>query len=52
MYLIITTRPDIAYAIGKLSQHNQNPRIHNWVALTRILRYISGTRGYNILYDA
>ncbi len=43
IYLMITTRHDIAYAICKLSQHNQNPRIHNWVALTRILRYICGT---------
>ncbi len=51
MYLMITTRPDIAYAIGKLSQHNQNPRNHDWVALKRILRYISGTRDYGILYD-
>ncbi len=51
MYLMITTRPDIAYAIGKLSQHNQTPRDHDWVAVKRVLRYISGTRDYGILYD-
>ena len=51
MYLMITTHPDIAYAIGKLSQHNQNPRNHDWVALKRVLRYISGTCDYGILYD-
>jgi hypothetical protein len=48
---MITTRPDIAYAIGKLSQHNQNPRNHDWVAVKRVLRYISGTRDFGILYD-
>ncbi len=51
MYLMITTRPEIAYAIGKLSQHNQTPRDHDWVAVKRVLRYISGTRDYGILYD-
>ncbi len=51
MYLMITTRPDISYAIGKLSQHNQNPRHHDWIAVKRVLRYISGTRHFGILYD-
>ncbi len=51
MYLMITTRPDIAYAIGKLSQRNQNPRAHDWIAAKRVLRYINGTRDFGILYD-
>ena len=46
MYLIITTRPDIEFAIGKLSQHSQNLRTHDWVAVKRFLRYISGTRDF------
>ena len=51
MYLMITTRPDIAYAIGKLSQHNQNPRVHDWISAKRVLRYVNGTRNLGILYD-
>ncbi len=51
MYLRIATRPDIAYAIGKLSQHSQNPRTHDWIAVKRVLRYINGTRNFGILYD-
>ncbi len=51
MYLMITTRPDIAYAIGKLSQHNQSPRLHDWISAKRVLRYINGTRNLGILYD-
>ncbi len=51
MYLMITTRPDIAYAIGKLSRHNQNPPVHNWINTKRVLRYINGTRNLGILYD-
>ncbi len=50
MYLMITTRPDIAYAIGKISQHHQDPCNHDWIVLKRILRYISVTRNYCILY--
>ena len=33
MNLMITTRSDFAFAIGNLSQHKQNPRIHVWVAV-------------------
>lgn len=51
MYLMITTRPDIAFAIGKLSQNSQNPRKYDWIAVKRVLRYINGTRNFGILYD-
>lgn len=51
MYLMITTRPDIAFAIGKLSQHNQNPRANDWIAVKRLLRYVNGTQNFGILYD-
>ncbi len=51
MYLMICTRPDLAYAIGKLSQYSESPKEHHWIALKRVLRYIKGTQNYGIMYD-
>ena len=51
MDLMTGSRPDIAYAIGKLAQHFESPRAQHWVALKRVFRYISSTKRYGILYE-
>ena len=51
MYLMIGSRPDIAFAIGKLSQHFESPQQQHWVAVKRVLRYVNGTSEFGILYD-
>ena len=43
MYLMVTTRPDIAYAVQAVSQHTSTPRLVHWEAVKRILRYLKGT---------
>lgn len=50
MYLMIGSRPDLAFAVGKLSQFVENPQAHHWVAVKRVLRYIQGTSKFGILY--
>ena len=50
MYVMLGTRPDIAYAVGIVSQHCTNPNGHHWTAVKRIFRYLAGTRGLGILY--
>ncbi|GKB85213.1 hypothetical protein Tco_0957485 [Tanacetum coccineum] len=35
MYAITSTRPDIAYAMGKLSKYTSNPSTHRWHAIIR-----------------
>ncbi|KAL2650316.1 hypothetical protein R1flu_018444 [Riccia fluitans] len=52
MYLMVCTRPDIAYALGKVSKYNANPRKVHWKVVKWILRYIKGTMGYGLLFDA
>ncbi|KAL2630722.1 hypothetical protein R1flu_015408 [Riccia fluitans] len=52
MYLMVCTRPDIAYALGKVSKYNANPGKVHWEAMKWILRYIKGTMGYGLLFDA
>ena len=32
MYAMISTRPDIAYVVGKLSRYTSNPSSHHWQA--------------------
>jgi hypothetical protein len=37
------TRPDIAFAVNKVSQFMQEPRDTHWSAVKRILRYLKST---------
>jgi hypothetical protein len=48
MYLASATRPDIAYAVIKLSRFVSNTGSEHWCALERIMRYLVGTMNYGI----
>ena len=50
MYLMIGTRPDIAFAVGKLAQAVEKPQSTHWVAAKRVLRYIQGTIKHGIVF--
>ena len=43
MYLAISTRPDIAYAVGVLSRYSNNPGPNHWLAVKHLMRYLKGT---------
>lgn len=43
MYIAVCTRPDIAYAVGYLSQFNESFTEIHWKAAKRVLRYLKGT---------
>ncbi|XP_042022925.1 secreted RxLR effector protein 161-like [Salvia splendens] len=45
------TRPDIAYAVGVVSQFMHKPQADHWEAALRIVRYLKGTTGYEILFE-
>ena len=51
MWLIIGFRADLAYSIGRLSQHSESPTEYHWISVKRVLRYINGTKNHGILYD-
>jgi transposase InsO family protein len=50
MFAAICTRPDIAFAVGQLSQYASNPDKSHFSALTQCFRYLRGTIEYRLSY--
>lgn len=50
MYLMLGTRPDISYAVNKMSRYQENATDEHWSYLKGILRYIKGTTDYKLVY--
>ena len=50
MYLAITTRPDISYAVGVLARFNSNPGPIHWKAVKHAFRYLKGTMDLKLSY--
>ncbi len=50
LYLSVTTRPDIAQAVGVLSKFMSNPMSAHWQAAKGVLRYLTGTLDYGITF--
>jgi len=51
MYVALATRPDILFAVTKLSQFSSNPGSTHWLQAKRILRYLAATKDINLVYD-
>jgi hypothetical protein len=51
MYLASATRPDISFAVSKLSRFVSNPGDDHWCALKRVMHYLKGTTNYEIHYS-
>ena len=49
-YLEQCTRPDISFALNRLSRFQVNPGQAHWTELKHLVRYVSGTRAYGLLY--
>lgn len=50
MYLMICSRPDLAFSISVLSRYMSNPCEVHWEAMKWLLRYIKGTCDLGIEY--
>jgi hypothetical protein len=50
MYAAVSTRPDIAYAVGYLARFSMSPSDVHWQAMKHLLRYLKGTMDYGITY--
>jgi len=52
MYLMIGTRPDLAYTVSSLSKFNCNPTCDHLLAAKRVLRYIQSTTDLHLTFTA
>ena len=50
LYLSTRTRPDIAYAVGRVARFCAEPTQRHWVVVKRILRYLKGTNNHGLSY--
>ena len=48
---LVNTRPDLAYSVGVVSRYMERPTVMHQKAAKRILRYISGTLNYGLVYS-
>lgn len=48
MYLMVSTRPDLAYAVGLVGRYMEHPGIEHWQAVKWIFRYVCGTLDHGI----
>ena len=52
IFLASVSRPDISAAVQKVARFFANPGQQHWVAVKRIMRYLSGTQDASIHYEA
>jgi hypothetical protein len=50
MYLMIATRPDLAYMVGALGRHTTTPGEKHLRALNRVFRYLQGMKGHELMF--
>nr|GEW45872.1 zinc finger, CCHC-type [Tanacetum cinerariifolium] len=51
MYLMTSTRPDLAYVVSRLSRYTSNLSNAHWKSMTRVLYYLRYSRDYGLHYD-
>ncbi|XP_028101612.1 uncharacterized protein LOC114300934 [Camellia sinensis] len=51
MYAMTCTRPNIAFAMEKLSRYTSNPSSVHWHAVNRVLKYMRKRINYGIFYN-
>lgn len=51
LYLSNCTRPDVTYAVNRLSSFNANPTEIHWKAAKRVLRYLKQTKTKGLFYS-
>ncbi|WAO96990.1 Retrovirus-related Pol polyprotein from transposon TNT 1-94 [Fusarium falciforme] len=51
MYLMLGTRPDIAFAVSLCSRHLGNPTNEHQTAVKRIFRYLKGSHNLELVYQ-
>lgn len=48
LYLALSTRPDLSYAVGQVAKHCHNPNMTQWEPVAKIFAYLNGTKSFGI----
>ena len=51
MYAMLGSRPDICFAINRLSQFGSNPNEEHLASAIRVLQYLKATQNMRLVYD-
>ena len=51
MYAMHCTRPEISFAVSKLSKYTSNPSRDHWKAIERVLGYLKHTSSFGLFYN-
>jgi len=51
MFLMVETRPDLAFAVGKLSHFVSGYGKEHWAAVKRVLQYVKGSVDKGLVYN-
>ena len=51
LWITLGTRPDIAFAVNRLSQYASNPTVKHWKLALYVLCYLSGTSDLRLCYN-
>ena len=51
MLTMVSTRPDISYAISVLSIFMSNPDKEHWLGMKWLLRYLNGSSEVGLIYE-
>lgn len=51
MFLMVSSRPDIAYAVSQVSRFCERPEAPHWNAVKRILAYLRGTTQHGLCFS-
>ena len=52
MYVVVCTRPDIAFVVGIVNRYMSNPRKEHWTAVKWMLKYLKGTSSVCLRYGS
>ena len=51
MYVMLYTRPDVAYALGVTNRFQADLRKNHWKVMKNILKYLRKTKDIFLIYD-
>ena len=51
MYAMHCTRPDVAFAVNRLSRYTSSPNVEHWKAIARFFGYLKKTKDLGLYYS-